>query len=130
MASRRQARPETDSERDAIAPRMDLLRPVLVAAGLVLVAMAGWMDPNGLLAAAERTAPAFFMLAAVIAGGAIADRLGVFRLLAAVILSHRVPAPLTSASVLTFTAVISGVVNLDVAAVVVPRLAVSVAARR
>ena len=66
----------------------------------------------------------------MIAGGSIADRLGVFRLLAKAVLSERVPALLASASVLTFTGIISGVVNLDVAAVVAPPLAVRVATRR
>lgn len=130
MASRCRAHPAFGDERDTIASRTDLLRPVLACAGLVLVAVAGWVDRLGLVTAAERTAPPFLTLAVVIAAGAIADRLGVFRLLAGLILSDRVPALVASASVLTFTAVISGAVNLDVAAVVAPPLAIRVAARK
>ena len=130
MTSRSSAHPDSTGECDNIASRPDLLRRVLWAAGLVLVILAASLDRYGLLTAAERTAPAFISLAVIIAGGAIADRLGVFRLLASVVLSERVPVLLASASVLTFTAVISGAVNLDVAAVVAPLLAVRVAARR
>jgi Na+/H+ antiporter NhaD/arsenite permease-like protein len=96
----------------------------------VLFALAALLDRSNLLTAAERTAPAFLTLAVVIAGGAIADRWGAFRFLATVVLAPRVPALLASASVLTFTALISGIVNLDVAAVVAPPLAVQVATRR
>ena len=130
MASRCQARPESVTERDTIASRRDLLRPVLASAGLVLVALAGWVDLLSLASAAERTAGPFLTLAVVIGGGAIADRLGLFRLLARVVLSDKVPGLMASASVLTFTAVVSGVVNLDVAAVVAPPLAIRVAARK
>lgn len=72
----------------------------------------------------------FLTLALVITVGTIADRLGFFRLLAGVVLSEKIPAVLVLASVLTFTAVISGAVNLDVAAVVAPPLAVRVAVER
>lgn len=123
-------RPGSVAERDTIASRTDLLRPVLAGAGLVLLTLAGWVDLHGLGTAMERTAPPFLTLAVVIAGGAFADRLGVFRLLARVVLSERVPALVASASVLTFTAVVSGAVNLDVAAVVAPPLAIRVAARK
>jgi arsenical pump membrane protein len=70
----------------------------------------------------------FLTLAVVIAVGAIADRLGVFRLLAKAVLSEKLHSLAASISVLTFTAVISGVLNLDVAAVVAPPLAIRVAA--
>jgi len=130
MASHCPARPETDTERDTIASRNDFLRPVLAGAGLVLVAFAGCVDLHSLATAAERTAGPFLTLAVVIGGGAIADRLGLFRLLTRVLLSDKVPSLMASASVLTFTAVVSGVVNLDVAAVIAPPLAIRVAARK
>jgi Na+/H+ antiporter NhaD/arsenite permease-like protein len=56
--------------------------------------------------------------------------LGVFRLLARVVLSDKLPSPMAVVSVLTFTAVVGGVINLDVAAVVAPPLAMRVAARK
>ena len=130
MASHCPARPESSNQRDTIASHKDLLRPVLASAALVLVALAGWVDRLGLVTAAERTAPPFLTLAVVIGGGAIAGRLGVFRLLASLVLSDRVPPLVASASVLTFTAIVSGAVNLDVAAVVAPPLAIRVAARK
>jgi arsenical pump membrane protein len=130
MTSPSSVRPESAAEFDTISSRADLLRPVLWGAGLVLVALATSIDRHALVTAVERTAPPFLTLAVVIAGGYIADRLGVFRLLAKAVLSERVPALLASASVLTFTGIISGVVNLDVAAVVAPPLAVRVARRR
>ena len=130
MVSRCRAHPASGDERDTIASRTDLLRPVLACTGLFLVALAGWVDRQGLVTAAERTAPPFLTLAVVIVGGAIADRLGVFRLVARLVLSERVPGLVASASVLTFTAVVSGAVNLDVAAVIAPPVAIRVAARK
>lgn len=84
----------------------------------MLVILAASLDRNGLVTAAKATAPPFLILAIVIAGGAVADRLGVFRLLVRVVLSERVPALAASAGILAFTAIISGAINLDVAAVV------------
>jgi Na+/H+ antiporter NhaD/arsenite permease-like protein len=130
MAPRYPAHPRSDHEPATFASHKDLLRPVLVCAGLVLVILAGWVDRLGLVTAGERTALPFLTLAMVIAGGAVADRLGVFRLLARVVLSERVPSLVASASLLTCTAVISGAINLDVAAVVAPPLAIRVAARK
>jgi Na+/H+ antiporter NhaD/arsenite permease-like protein len=96
----------------------------------VLAVFAGLVNVHGLFTAAERTAMPFLTLALVITAGAIADRLGIFRLLARAVLSEKMPDVLALASVLTFTAVISGAVNLDVAAVVAPPLAVRVAVER
>ena len=84
---------------------------------------------TGLLTAAEDCSP-FLTLALVIAAGAIADRLGVFRLAAGVVLSEHVPTIVASAGVLTLTALLSGAINLDVAAVVAPPLAIRVATQR
>lgn len=130
MASRCQTRPEPVAQSDTIASRTDLLQPILAGAGVVLVVLAGWVDPHGLGFAAERTAVPFLTLAVVIAGGAIAERLGVFRLLANMVLSDKLPTFMAVVSVLTFTAVVGGVVNLDVAAVVAPPLAIRVAAQK
>src|SRR5487761_207496 len=130
MASRCQTRPEPVAQSDTIASRTDLLQPILAGAGVVLVVLAGWVDPHGLGFAAARTAVPFLTLAVVIAGGAIAERLGVFRLLARVVLSDRLPSFVAVISVLTFTAVVGGAINLDVAAVVAPPIAIRVAARK
>jgi len=88
------------------------------------------LDLRGLGFAAERTAAPFLTLAVVIAAGAIAERLGVFRLLARVVLSDKLPSLMAVVSVLGFTAVVGGAINLDVAAVVAPPLAIRVAARK
>lgn len=128
MASRRQTRSGHLGQDDKIASRTDLLQPILAGAALVLVTLGALMDPQSLGSAAARTATPFLTLAVVIAVGAIADRLGVFRLLAKAALSDKSPSLIASMSVLTFTAVVSGALNLDVAAVVAPPLAVRVAA--
>ncbi len=130
MASRNSVRPQSIPERDTIASRRDLLRPLLWGACLVLLALAASGDRNSLATAAVRTAPPFLTLAVVIGAGAIAERWGVFRLVASAVLSRKVPALVAAASVLTFTAILSGAVNLDVAAVVAPPLAIQVAAQR
>ena len=130
MVSHSSARPEPIGECDTIASRRDLLRPILWSAGVALVNLAASLDRNGLVTAVVGTAPPFLTLAVVIAGGAVADRLGVFRLLARVVLLERVPTLMASASMLTLTAIISGAINLDVAAVVAPPIAIQVAARR
>jgi hypothetical protein len=130
MPSRCQVRPESVGQSDTIASRTDVLQPILAGAGVVLVVLAGWLDLNGLGLAAERTAAPFLTLAVVIAAGAIAERFGVFRLLARVVLSDKLPSLVAVVSVLTFTAVVGGAINLDVAAVVAPPLAIRVAARK
>ena len=130
MKSTDPARPQSIAERDTIASRRDLLRPFLWGACLVLVALAASGDRKGLATAAVRTGPPFVTLVAVIVAGAIAERLGVFRLVAGAVLSKKMPALVATASVLTFTAILSGGVNLDVAAVVAPPLAIQVAAQR
>ena len=127
MASRCQTRPESDGQGDKVSSHTDLLQPILAGAGLVLVILAGWVNLRGVGPAAERTAAPFLTLAVVIAVGAISDRLGVFRFLAKAVLSDKLPSLIASMSVLAFTAVISGALNLDVAAVVAPPLAVRVA---
>ena len=130
MASQDLARLQSIGARDTIASRRDLLRPILWCLGLLLVALAASGDRDRLVIAAVRTAPPFSTLAAVIVAGAIAERWGVFRLVARAVLSKKAPALVAAASVLTFTAILSGGVNLDVAAVVAPPIAIQVAAQR
>lgn len=128
MASHCRTHPEPVAQGDKIASRPDLLQLILACAGLVLVIVAGSVDLRGLGSAAERTVAPFFTLAVVIAVGAIADRVGVFRLLTKAVLTDKMPSLIASMSVLAFTAVVSGALNLDVAAVVAPQLAIRVAA--
>ena len=128
MDSRCRARPEAIGQGDKIASRIDVLQLILAGAGLVLVTIAGYVDLRGLGSAAERTAMPFLTLAVVIAVGAIADRIGVFRILAKAVLSDKLPSLIAAMSVLAFTAIVSGALNLDVAAVVAAPLAVRVAA--
>jgi arsenical pump membrane protein len=130
MAPQHSARPQSIAERDNIASRRDLLRPILWSLGFLLLALAASGDRNSLVTAAVRTGPPFLTLAIVIGAGAIAERWGVFRLVARAILSKKVPTLVAAASVLIFTAILSGGVNLDVAAVVAPPIGIQVAAQR
>lgn len=121
---------ELDSECDRITSRRDMLRRILWATSVGLVAVVVSVDRSGLVAAAETTASSFATVAALVAGGAIADRLGAFRVMANLVLSERIPTVLTSLSVLALTAVTTGAFNLDVAAVVAPPLAIRAAGER
>jgi arsenical pump membrane protein len=95
----------------------------LVAAALVL-------DPVRILPAAAITARPFLTLAGIITGAAIVDRIGGFRALARALIHDRGSPVVAFASVLAFTAVLSGVVNLDVSVVVAMPVALRVAERR
>jgi Na+/H+ antiporter NhaD/arsenite permease-like protein len=57
-------------------------------------------------------------VAAIILASALAGRIGVFRLLARALIPHRGTAIASAAAILAFTALLSGLVNLDVAVVV------------
>ena len=130
MASQDSARPQSIAERDTIASRRDLLRPILWSLGLLLLALGASGDRSSLVTAAVRTAPPFLTLAVVVGAGAVAERWGVFRLVARAVLSKKVPALVAATGVLTFTAILSGGVNLDVAAVVALPIGIQVAAQR
>lgn len=75
------------------------------------------------------TAGPFLTLAAILVVGAAADRAGVFGFLARVMVPGTASAALDVAAVLLFTALLSGLVNLDVAVVVAAPLALTVARR-
>jgi len=72
----------------------------------------------------------FLTLAAIIAAAAFAERLGAFALLARMMIPATSPTAASVAAVLVFTAMLSGLVNLDVAVVVAMPMALMVAARR
>ena len=80
--------------------------------------------------AALGTLGAFATLGAVIATGLAADRLGLFRLMARTLVPARASDRLAVAGTLAFAALLSGLVNLDVAVVVAVPCALEVATAR
>jgi Na+/H+ antiporter NhaD/arsenite permease-like protein len=100
----------------------------LWAAAVILTAAAACLRPAALLPAAHATLGPFATLAAIIAGSALAGRLGVFRVLAGLLIRDQAPR-VVAASVLAFTALVSGLVNLDVAVVVAMPVAIEAARR-
>jgi Na+/H+ antiporter NhaD/arsenite permease-like protein len=110
------------------APR-DRLPVILWAAAVALTAAAACLHPQALPPAARATLGPFAILAAIIAGSVLADRAGIFRVLAGLLIRDWAPRGVAAASVLAFTAVLSGLANLDVAVVVAMPVAL-LAARR
>lgn len=123
------ARPGSVQESATISASPDHLRMGIWAAA-TLLAVAGAAFRHGLLLpAAMASAGPFATLAVVLVGGLTADRLGALRLLARLLVPDSAPALLAVAGTLTFTALVSGVVNLDVAVVVAVAVALEVASR-
>lgn len=122
-------RPGIASERDTISARRDLVGPAVWMLALGLAGAATVLDRGRILPEAEATAWPFLTLAAVVSGGLVGDRVGVFRFAARLLIPQRAPAPLAVASVLALTALISGVINLDVAVVVAMPVALHTAVR-
>jgi arsenical pump membrane protein len=110
------------------SPR-DRLPAVLWTAALLLTAVAACLRPHDLLPAVRATAGPFATLAAIIAGSVLAGRAGVFRVLAGLLIRDRAPRAVAAAAVLTLTALLSGLVNLDVAVVVAMPVALEAARR-
>jgi Na+/H+ antiporter NhaD/arsenite permease-like protein len=110
------------------SPR-DRLPVVLWAAAVILTAAAACLRPQDLLPAARATAGPFATLAAISAGSVLVGRAGVFRALAGLLIRDRAPRAVAAASVLAFTALLSGLVNLDVAVVVALPVALEAARR-
>jgi len=108
------------------SPR-DRLPVVLWTAAVILTAAAACWRPAALLPAARATLGPFATLAAIIAGSVLAGRLGVFGALARLLIPDRAPRAVAAASVLAFTALLSGLVNLDVAVVVAMPVALQAA---
>ena len=108
------------------SPR-DRLPVVLWTAAVILTAAAACSRPQALLPAARATLGPFATLAAIIAGSVLAGRLGVFQALARLLIRDRAPRAVAAASVLAFTALVSGLVNLDVAVVVAMPVALQAA---
>lgn len=101
-----------------IASPPDPLRIVLWVGALALVAVAAWHRSHQLIPAARGTADPFLTLAGIILAAALADRLGLFRLLASLLVPERASRYSAAAAVLVFTALLSALMNLDVAVVV------------
>jgi Na+/H+ antiporter NhaD/arsenite permease-like protein len=108
----------------------DPLLVALRAAGLGLAALAVALRPDAAAAAMRATAGPFATLAAIIIASALAGRLGAFRVLARALVPERGPAAAAAAAVLAFTAVLSALVNLDVAVVVAMPVALQAVQRQ
>jgi Na+/H+ antiporter NhaD/arsenite permease-like protein len=100
---------------------------VLWTAAALLTAAAACWRPQALLPAARATLGPFATLAAIIAGSVLAGRAGVYAALARLLIPGRAPRAVAAASVLAFTALLSGLVNLDVAVVVAMPVALQAA---
>jgi Na+/H+ antiporter NhaD/arsenite permease-like protein len=107
----------------------DRLPLLLWTAAVILTTAAACLRPQDLLPAARATLGPFATLAAIIAGSVQAGRLGVFRALAGLLIRDRMPRALAAASMLAFTGLLSGLVNLDVAVLVAMPVALEAARR-
>jgi arsenical pump membrane protein len=108
----------------------DPLRVIIWAAGVVLAVIAAALGPGATAVAARATAGPFVTLAAIILASALAGRAGAFQALAGVLIPVRGPRVAAATGVLALTAVLSALVNLDVAVVVAMPVALRAAARR
>src|SRR5580693_2693434 len=108
----------------------DPLRMIIWAAGVVLAVIAAALGLGATAAAARATAGPFVTLAAIILASALAGRAGAFQALAGVLIPVRGPRVAAATGVLALTAVLSALVNLDVAVVVAMPVALRAAARR
>jgi Na+/H+ antiporter NhaD/arsenite permease-like protein len=117
---------QPDASARITSPR-DGLPVVLWTAAVLLTAAAACARPQALLPAARATLGPFATLAAIIAGSVLAGRLGVFGALARLLIRDRAPRAVAAASMLAFTALLAGLVNLDVAVVVAMPVALQAA---
>jgi len=102
---------------------MAVVRVAAASVGTVAIAL----RPAAALPAARATLGPFLTLAAIIGCSVLADRLGVFRLAARLLVPGRAPRTVAAGSVLAFTALLSALVNLDVAVVVATPVAMRAA---
>lgn len=110
------------------SPR-DPVPPALWSAAAILTALAAGLRPAELPPAALATLGPFATLAAIIGCSVLADRAGVFRLAARLLIPGRAPPAAAAAAVLAFTALLSALANLDVAVVVATPVAMRAAQR-
>lgn len=125
----RSTTPHSPRRPSAILADRDPIRIGMWVAALALGAFDMLARPAFAWRAGLDTAGPFLVLGAILVFGAAADRLGVFALLGRVMVPGTPSAVLDVAAVLLFTALLSGLVNLDVAVVVAVPLALTVARR-
>lgn len=116
--------------RDArISARAHLLDLIIwvTAAGLGVVASVAHL--HRLADAAVTIGWAFLTLAVIVASGVAAECVGAFRFLARAAIPERASGPVVAGAVLAYTALLSGLINLDVAVVVAVPLALRTAVR-
>src|SRR5579884_3410310 len=94
------------------------LRTVLWLIASLLLLLGSVLRPQGVWRSALGLTRPFLTLGLVILAGAVLDRAGAFRLLSRLPLRDRAGPRLSVALTLTFTALLSGLINLDVAVVV------------
>jgi arsenical pump membrane protein len=102
---------------------------LLWAAAVILAAAAAGLRPQAILPSALATLGPLATLAAIIGCSVAAGRLGVFGVLARLLIPDRAPRPVAATAVLAFTALLSGLANLDVAVVVAMPVAIQSAHR-
>jgi Na+/H+ antiporter NhaD/arsenite permease-like protein len=110
--------PKNSSKSARITSSRDPLRMIIFAAGILLAVITAAVWPDAAASAAAATARPFATLAAIILGSVLADRLGAFRILARALIPARGAGAACAAAVLALTALLSALVNLDVAVVV------------
>jgi arsenical pump membrane protein len=86
--------------------------------------------PHAAATAATATARPFATLAAIILASALAGRIGAFQVLARALIPARDARVISAAAILAFTALLSALVNLDVAVVVAMPVALQAARRQ
>ncbi len=122
--------PKNTSESARITSSGDPLRRAIWAAGIVVAVTAAALRPDASAAEARATASPFATLAAIILASALAGRLGAFRALARALIPARGGNFSSMAAVLALTALLSALVNPDVAVVVAVPVALSAARRQ
>ncbi len=115
--------------RDRISSSGDTMELVLWGTAAILAVLAATLRPSRLLPAALSTASPFVTLAAVIAAAALLDRCGLFLRLADALVPDTTGPRSAFARVLMLTALLSGLVNLDVAVTVAMPVALRIARR-
>lgn len=119
----------TRTRSSKISSRADPIRRGIAIAAVALAGLAAAIRTSRLAGASGATAGPFLTLGIVIGAAVLADRIGVFRWLAAAIVPRRASAPAAWAAVLVLAALLSALVNLDVAVVVAMPVALDASAR-
>jgi Na+/H+ antiporter NhaD/arsenite permease-like protein len=122
--------PKNISKSAMFTSSRDPLRMAVWTAGIVLAIITAALRPDASAAAAAATARPFATLAAIILASTLAGRLGAFRILAGALIPARGAKVTAAAAILTLTALLSALVNLDVAVVVAMPVALRTARRR